>query len=162
MHPQIETIFDEAENRYLKPEEVAVLSQYITSLPARLATYRALRDNELTVMQAVADQLVAAMPQEKTEKVERSIKNCLLALRYCAMGTLLNDEKFVRNRLGGWLEQTSQVYDSQAIDAALYRLLTQELGRVLKPEQVALLRPMLAIVQEVLQIKEPQAAGLGW
>lgn len=161
MHSQIETVFDEAENRYLKPEELGVLSQYVSSLPIRLTAYRSLRDHELAVMQAVADKLVAELPQEKTEMIERSIKNALLMLRYCAMGVLLNDERFVRSRLGGWMGQSIQFYDSSTIDSVLYRLLDQALSRTLNAEQMELLRPMLAIAREVLKIDQP-AAALGW
>ncbi len=165
MHPQIESVFDEAENRYLKPEELTALTQYVSSLPGRLEAYRAMRDRELEIMQAVADKLVADMPNESTETLERSIKNALLVLRYCAMGTLMNDEEFIRSRLKNWLGQTIQVYNSYAIDTALYRLLEQALSRALTSVQSALLLPMLKVAQEMLfpAAEEPlTAAALGW
>lgn len=164
MHPQIESVFDEAENRYLKPEELTVLTQYVSSLPGRLDAYRALRDRELEIMQAVADKLVTDMPNESTETLERSIKNALLVLRYCAMGTLMNDEEFIRSRLQNWLGQTIQVYNSYAVDAALYRLLEQAITRALAPNQSALLIPMLKVAQAMLMpTEEPlTAAALGW
>jgi hypothetical protein len=165
MHPQIESVFDEAENRYLKPEELTVLTQYVSSLPGRLEAYRALRDRELEIMQAVADKLVTDMPNESTEILERSIKNALLVLRYCAMGTLMNDEEFIRSRLKNWLGQTIQVYNSYAIDTALYRLLEQALSRAFTPGQSALLLPMLRVAQEMLlpAAEAPlTAAALGW
>jgi hypothetical protein len=151
MHPQLETIFDEAENRYLKPEELGFLGEYVDSLPERLEAYRSLRDHELSVMQAVADQLQLDLPQQKIELLERSIKNTLLILRYCAMGMLLNDEAFVKEQLLGWLSQTIQVYDTKAIDAVLYRLLNHRLEQTLSPQQLSFLKPMLLLAQNTLQ-----------
>lgn len=150
MHQQLETLFDEAENRYLKPEELKLLSQYVESLPQRMETYRLLRDQELEIMQQVADQLQAALPQEKTEVLERSIKNALLMLRYCAMAMLLNDDSFVADRLLSWLSRTVQAYDTQKIDATLYRLLNQRLTQVFSPQQMSFLSPPLILAQKSL------------
>ncbi len=150
MHQHLETLFDEAENRYLKPEELKLLSQYVESLPQRMETYRLLRDQEIELMQQVADQLQVALPQEKTEVLERSIKNALLMLRYCAMAMLLNDDTFVAERLLGWLSRTIQAYDSQKIDATLYRLLNQRLTQVFNPQQMSLLSPPLLLAQKSL------------
>lgn len=165
MHEQLESVFDEAENRYLKPEELSVISQYVDTLPDRLDTYRNLRDKELDIMQRVADQLTAEFPQESVETLERSIRNALLVLRYCAMGMLLNDEGFVKERIQGWLSQTIQVYNTQAIDTALYRLLRQSLHKTFSAAQMSLLEPMLTLAQSLLLpvVDEPlTAAALGW
>lgn len=164
MHPQIETAFDEAENRYLKPEELSILSQYVDSLPERLEMYRLLRDRELDIMQRVADQLVAEMPQEQQANLERSIKHALLVLRYCAMGMLLNDERFIQERLQGWLSQAIEVYNTQAIETTLYRLLDQVLSQAFNAQQLSLLNPMLATAKQLLfPAEEPlTAAALGW
>jgi hypothetical protein len=150
MHPQIEAILDEAENRYLNSEELGLINQYVNSLPTRIETYRSLRDRELEIMQQVADQLQMAMPQEKTENLERSLKNALLLLRYCAMGMLFNDESFVRERLLDWLSATMSFYNTQAIDTTLYRLLNQQLSQTL-PTHISLLNPMLTMAQTALQ-----------
>ncbi len=150
MQPQLEQLFDEAEKRYLKPEELQILNQYVGSLPARIDAYRALRDRELEVMQAVADQLQAALPNESVEKMERSIKNALLVLRYCAMGMLLNDEAFVVEKLRGWLTQKIQVFQTQMIDQTLYRLLEHRLDAVMTPQQKSLLSPCLEQAKQIL------------
>ncbi|OLP18862.1 hypothetical protein BST81_08060 [Leptolyngbya sp. 'hensonii'] len=150
MHPQIEAIFDEAESRYLKSEELDVLNQYVETLPIRLETYRRLRDEELAVMQQVADQLQAELPQEKIANLERSIKNALLMLRYCAMAMLLNDESVVHERLLSWLRQNVQTYSTQTIDVVLYRLLNQRLSQTLSLQQMNLFSPLLKLAQSEL------------
>ncbi|MBF2028392.1 MAG: hypothetical protein IGS48_16765 [Oscillatoriales cyanobacterium C42_A2020_001] len=156
MHPQIEALFDEAESRYLKPEELAVLSQYVESLPARLMTYRTLRDRELDVMQQVADHLQTELPHEKIDHLERAIKDALLTLRYCAMGMLLNDEKFVKDRLMSWLNGTLSLYNSQTINTVLYRLMHQRLTEVLGTQAMSFLTPQLLMAQTLLHEKATQ------
>ncbi len=160
MHPQIETIFDEAEHRYLKPEELGLINQYVSSLPERLDTYRAVRDRELEIMQQVADQLEAALPQESVENLERSLKNALLLLRYSAMGMLLNDEAFVQERLVSWLTKTLGVHNTRAIDAALFRLLNQRLTQTLTAKQINLVGPHIAKVQTAI-LQVPTLATVG-
>lgn len=165
MHPQLEAVFDEAENRYLQPEELGVLSQYVSSLPERLETYRMLRDRELDIMQKVADDLVAALPNESQQSLERSIRNALLVLRYCAMGMLLEDESFVQSRIQGWLKETIQAYNTPQIETQLYTLLDKHLAQSLSAAQVALLKPLLTMAQNTLlgAAEEPlTASALGW
>ncbi len=150
MHPQIAAIFDEAENRYLKPEELTVLNQYVDSLPQRLEVYQVLRDRELEIMQPIADQLQTQLPQAQSSDLERSLKHALLALRYCAMAMLLNDETFVQERLLAWLSQKVQTPNTQAVDVALYRLLDQKLTQYLNPSQLAFLSPFLHMAKNHL------------
>lgn len=159
MQPKIDTLFDEAENRYLKPEELGVISQFVESLPERMETYRIVRDRELEIMQPVADQLQAQLPQENVQLLERSIKNALLTLRYCAMGMLMNDETLLKERLLNWLGQSLEVYDTRAVDTVVFRLLGQRLSQVLTPKQLSLLNPMLTLAQTTLLKQEPSVAG---
>jgi Phycobilisome protein len=162
MYQKLDSIFDDAENRYLRADELEMIGRYVDSLADRLEVYRKLRDHELTVMQKVADQLQAEMPQAKVEDLERSIKNALLSLRYCAMGMLMNDENFVKSRLLNWLEPSITAYNTQAIDSTLYRLLNQALNQILSPKQMSLLSPMLSLIDGILG-KEPIAASaIGW
>ncbi|NJP11881.1 MAG: hypothetical protein HC866_22390 [Leptolyngbyaceae cyanobacterium RU_5_1] len=156
MHSEIEALFDEAESRYLKPEELNVLSQYVESLPARLNAYRTLRDRELDVMQEIADQLQAQMPQESIENLERAIKNALLTLRYCATGMLLNDESFVRDRLMSWMGGTMRLYNNEAVNSLLYRLINQHFSQLLGPQRMSLLTPHLTLAQTLLNEQTPE------
>lgn len=155
MHPQIATVFNEAEHRYLKPEELKLLSQYVASMPERLDTYRNLRDRELEIMQAVADQLQADMPEESEENLERCIKHALLMLRNCALSLLLNDETLVQERFLSWVLPLAKIYDTKAIDAKLYRLLNQQLSKVLSAKQLSYLSPSLSLAQEALLSQSP-------
>lgn len=150
MHPTIEAMFDEAENRYLKPDELNVLTTYVDSLPERLNTYRYLRDQEIGIMQHVADQLETRCPGESQYTLERCLKNAILVMRYAAMAMLLNDSEFLTNRVVAWLEETNAIYQTQAVDTALYQLLNHRLGEVLNKEQLSLLRPHLTVAEKAV------------
>lgn len=150
MYPQIAAVFDEAENRYLKPEELKLISQYVASMPERLDAYRNLRERELEIMQTVVDQLQADLPQESEEHLERSIKQALLMLRYCALSLLINDETLVQRRFLDWVAPLAKAYNTKAIDTKLYRLLNRQLSKVLTAKQMSYLSPSLAMAQEAL------------
>ena len=168
MNPQIEAAFDDAENRYLKPEALGLISQYTQSIPTRLETYQSLRDYELEIMQWVADQLEAEMPLESVDNLERSIKNGLLMLRCCAMSMLVNDEGLIRDRFLVWASSMTTVYESHLIDTTLYGLMNHRLNQVLGIERMVLLMPMLAYAQNALPSVFPQPVleengiAIGW
>ncbi|WP_088891902.1 hypothetical protein [Leptolyngbya ohadii] len=143
----LDSVFHDAENRYLKPEELKNLSQYVSSLPERLQIYRTLRDREIDILQWAADQLQAAMPQENPELLERSVKGAILMLRYCAMAMLMNDDRIVRERYVGWFSELSEVYGMKAIDATLYQYLNQRLNQILGSRAMTLLEPILSLAQ---------------
>lgn len=150
MPSPIEAVLDEAENRYLKPEELKDVATYVMSLPDRADAYRAVRDNELTVMQQVADQLQAELPRAATTAIEHSLKNGILILRYCAMSMLLDDETFVQTRLLNWLSESIQIQDAGTIDAALYPLMIENLTQTLTSKQLTFLEPLLTLAQNAL------------
>jgi hypothetical protein len=159
MDLQITSLFDEAETHYLAANELSVLSQYVDSLPLRLRAYRTLRDRELEVMQTVADQLQAEFSQDAIANLERAIKNALLTLRCCAMGMLLSNETFVKERLDSWFSGTMGLYNQQTISTinlSLYQLLVKGLSAALDPQDMALLLPYLTQAQTLMQTQTPR------
>lgn len=148
MHPQIEELFDDAE-RYLKSDELRLVAQYVSSVPERLAAYRTLRDCEIEVMQAVADQLQAELPHESEALLEASVTDALLMLRHCALAMLLDEEAILQERFLSWVRPTVEAYSRQAIDSRLHQLLNQRLQQVMG-QQMALLSPLLLSTQAAL------------
>lgn len=157
MNPKIESLLNEAEDRYLKSDELASLGHYVVSMPDRLDVYRSLRDREVEIMQPVADQLQTRYPNDP-DVLERSIKNGLLILRYCSMAMLLDDVEFVNERIRDWLDQVVQAYESQAIEQFLYQLLEQQIQTVLGVKAQTLLHPYLEAVQAYLK-QLPQSSA---
>lgn len=153
-------IFDEAENRYLQPEELRHIGQYVSSLPARMSAYRAVRDQEVAVMQQVANQLEMELPDVATATLERSIKNAMLSLRYCALAMLLNDENVVQKRLLNWLSESIQLHDTAAIDTVLFQRLKQQLRLALNAQQMATFEPFLNLVEAIIPAQEQEEEEL--
>jgi hypothetical protein len=149
MQPEIKTLLYEAEDHYLKPEEIESLKYHASSLAQRLETYELLRDAELAIFQPVADQLLEAFPQ-KQQEIELALKHWLSVLRYCAMAMLMNNPEFLQRRLLEWLVDLVQVHQMQAIEINLYQLLQAQLQEQLSDQNLALVQPFLAQAEDTL------------
>lgn len=156
MQSPFDAIFDEAENRYLTLEELRGVGQYVVSLNERVLTYRLIRDHELSIMQDVADRIEYEIPNVQPSDLERSLKNVLLSLRYCSMAMLLNDKSFVQDRLLVWLSESIQIHGLSLMNAALFRLMIQQLHQTLTEQQIELLQPFLDLIQIELPIPEEE------
>ncbi len=150
MHPEIKALLYEAEEHYLKPEEIEIFKHSASSLVQRLETYELLRDQETAIFQPIADQLLKSFPQEKQENLERSLKHWLSVLRYCAMAMLLNNQEFLQRSLLEWLTDLVQAHQTQAIEMTLYQLLLVKLKEFLCDQQLALVQPFLTQAEETL------------
>jgi hypothetical protein len=150
MQPIIDQIFDEADGHFLKNEELSEINRYVKSLPDRITAYRMLRDREIEIMQKAADRLESEFPDESTAQLERSITNALLLLRHAAMAMLMNDERFLKERLLDWLAESIQIHGTLALDTALQRLLSQQLERGMSPQHMSLLNPFLQKAQAAI------------
>lgn len=146
---KLDSLFESAEKPYLDANDLTMLSQYVSSIPERIAVYRILRDQEVAIMQPIADALQQRTP-EPEDKVERSVRNGLMVLRYVAMAMLLDDSAFVAGRLQGWLPEMVQAHETQVLDQHLFQLLDQQLARVLTPAQINLLKPGLTKARDLL------------
>jgi hypothetical protein len=151
MNPTLETLFDEPEKRYLQPDELNLLSQYVSSVPERIKVYRQLRDGEVQIMQPVADQLQQRFSQVPEAALKRSIQNGILVLRYTAMAMLTDDSGLMTTRLQSWLSDIVAAYDTLAVDEALHQLLAERLASSLTAQQFALLSPALEIAKQMLK-----------
>jgi hypothetical protein len=152
----MEGIFDEAENRYLKPEELRDIKQYVASLPARMTTYRTIRDQEVTLVQTVVDELQIDLPDVEMVALERSVKNAMLGLRYCAIAMLTNNERLIQTQFLPWLRESVQLHETSVIDVALFQRLKHHLRLALNPQQMALFEPFLTLVEAVIPVQEEE------
>lgn len=150
MDTKIQDLIEQAQERYLKSDELGLLETYVRSLPERLKLYQLLRDRELDMLQSVADQIEREVPSTELVDIESGIKNLLLVMRYCAMSMLLNDENFLKQRLLKWLEQVMAQRDMRRLNEALYKLLNQVLRQELSPSQLSLLQPLITAAQVTL------------
>ncbi len=144
----LETFFSDSDKRYLSGDELKTLGRYSLSLPQRLTLYRFLRDQELAMFQAVADQMEAKLPEEAPANLERCLKEGIVALRQGAIAMLVNDAEVLSDQLR-WLRASQQNYDSQALDTLMFGLLQRELEQRLSPPQAKLLLPFLQPFQSL-------------
>ncbi len=150
MNTETKNLVYEAESRYLTPEEINRFAADVQSMPIRLSLYKLLRDQEIKIMQPVADQIEVAMPKVDQKVLEIGIKNLILVMRYSAMAILTNNPTLLKTRLLDWLEQVSLGYDLQELNAALFKLLNQSLKKELTTEQLSLLQPLINSAQVTL------------
>ena len=146
---KLDSLFESAEKPYLDANDLTLLSQYVSSIPERIAVYRILRDQEIAIMQPIADAL-QQRNQAAEDKVERSVRNGLMVLRYVAMAMLLDDSAFVAGRLQGWLPEIVKAHETQELDQQLFQFLDQQLAKVLTPAQVNLLKPGLTKARDLI------------
>ena len=160
MNPKLEAFFKEPEKAYLQPDELNVLSQFVSSLPERINFYRRLRNEELTLLQTVADSLQQQFPHESEDRLKSSLQNGILALRCAAMAMLIDDPTFVTRRLASWLPDITSAYETQAIDDALYRLLKQQFSARFTHQQMALLSPGIEAAHALLSPQKGNDAAI--
>ncbi len=146
---KLDSLVNSSGQSYLEPSELTTLSQYVSSIPERLAVYRILRDQEIAIMQPIANAL-QQHAQAPAAKLEQSLRHGLMVMRHIAMAMLLDDSQFLEQRLKGWLPDIVNSHDTQALDRQLFQLLDQQLGRVLTPAQLHLLKPGLAQVEALI------------
>lgn len=149
MHSEMKDLLYEAEEHYLKPEEMEAFRHSASSLAHRVAAYELLREQEIAIFQPIANQLVKDFPQEK-EKIERALKHWLSISRYCAMAMLLNNPEFLQRRLLEWLTDLIQTHQIQAIELSVYESLQVHLKKHLSHQQLTLLQPFLAQAKDTL------------
>lgn len=150
MHPEIEALLDQAENRFLKPEEITAFKRQAATLSQRLKIYEFLRDKEESIFQPVANKLQETFPDEKQETLERSLKHWLLVLRYCAMAMLLNDQTFLEQRLLDWLSGLVEAHQTQKLEATVCNLLQVRIKELLSEQARAILEPFLDQAQSLI------------
>ena len=66
MKPVIESLFHDAGSHYLKPDAMVEVGQYMSSLKERTRLYRTIRDQEVTWMQPIADDLEQCFPPNRS------------------------------------------------------------------------------------------------
>ena len=153
MQAELNELLVQAENRYLQTEELLGFKSYAETLAQRLKIYEFLRDREIVIFQPIADQIQTIFPQEKQERLEQILQQWILIFRHSAMSMLLNDSKYLQERVIDWLSGLVQAHNSQVIDTQVYQLLNARLNELLSPKALIFLQPFLEQVKT--QLLEP-------
>ncbi len=147
MHP-LSDFFRESDKRYLAQAELKLLGRYTLSLPHRLAIYRQIRDQELALLQPVADGLEKSLVGTSVTAIEQSLKLGIAVLRTSAMAMLTNDISSLDDTLR-WVRQSQANNDSQQTDELCFQLMTQQLEQRLEAAHFKLLLPYLEPFQKL-------------
>ncbi|BAQ60533.1 hypothetical protein GM3708_939 [Geminocystis sp. NIES-3708] len=150
MYPELQALIHEAEFQYLNQENLNQFSQEISTLKNRIAAYKLLRDEEISIFQEIADDVVIKFPKENPKKIETAIRHWLLITRYSAMAMMLNNHEFLEHRLLEWLTDIVQAHQSEAIFSTIYSLLIAKLTEVFSNDELNHLQPFLAQANDYL------------
>lgn len=160
MHSDIQTLLYQAEEHYLKGQEIKVFRIYADSLARRLETYECLRDQDLKIFQPIAEEIVKIYADENPQLLEQALKHWLAIMRYCAMAMLLNNPEYLERRILEWLTEIVQAHQMQSVEQTIYDLLFSRLQQLLSQEQLTLLQPFLEQAQTSL-LGEPILSTIG-
>ncbi len=155
MKPIIETLFHDAESRYLKPDGVAEVTQYISSLKERTSLYRTIRDQEITWMQPIADELEEYFPTEQVVRLENSLRNSMLSLRHCSMAMLTDDPTYLDVHFLNWFQESIKIHGTLDLDSHLHSALRKQLSQVLSTSQMRILMPFLRQIESSFKPEAP-------
>ena len=143
MKPVIESLFHDAESRYLKPDAIVEVSQYMSSLKERTRLYRTIRDEEITWMQPIADELEQCFPTEQIDRLENSLRNAMLSMRHCAMAMLMDDPTYLEVHFLTWFQESIEIHGTSDLDTHIHSALRKQISQVLNASQMSLLTPFL-------------------
>ena len=143
MKPVIESLFHDAASHYLRPDAIVEVSQYMSSLKERTRLYRTIRDQEITWMQPIADDLEQCFPTEQIDRLENSLRNAMLSMRHCAMAMLMDDPTYLEVHFLTWFQESIKIHGTIDLDSHIHSALRKQISQVLNTSQMSLLTPFL-------------------
>lgn len=155
MQKDFERLFHRAEDHYLSPLEVISFRKHLGLMQERLDTYRALRDSETVVFQAIADQLEGEFPDAPVSQLQQALLHWISILRYGSMAMLLSNPEYFQYRLLEWLEGMVEAHDLLVIETRLAELLKEQLHSLLLAPQYRLLEPFLVQAEQTVLGQAP-------
>jgi len=150
MYTELRELLYDAEDHYLQSGEIEKLRENVGSLKEKLAIYKNLRNQEIDVFQAIANQLEKELSPTEIEQLPELIVNWATILRYVAMGMLLNSNEFIHRRILEWINPVIQAHSRVSLDNQLYKLLCLSLKQKLEAKQWQTLQPFLLEVEQTI------------
>ncbi len=142
MQSDFEDLLRAAEDHYLQNTDINSFKQQVDALQDRLALYEVLRDQELTIFQAVADQLQKETFSNPQADLDKVLTHWISMLRYSAMAMLRNQPEILEHQLG-WLADVVGDDAFSALNQKLSEQLHQALDSVLTEDQMTLIQSFL-------------------
>jgi hypothetical protein len=153
MNQQLDTMFSEAEGRYLDSTEEARLMVYASSVPTRLECMRAVQAAESAIVEdAIADvwQKHPHFESRHAMAREKARRDMTLVLRYSALAMVRDDETLLSERLLYWLATILNANNMGPVIDTAYRSLALRSESHLAAPHLALMAPYLRLAHSVL------------
>lgn len=141
----------EADGRYLDPQELYPLEQYIQSYAIRLHTYQQLRDNSEKLIIYALRKMAQTYPELIQQYGQRCKYDMAEVLRYIALSILRDDETFFKEQMMSWLDTILVAYKRTTHCSTAYRHLQEAITASLPAQEANLIRPYMEIVTQSLQ-----------
>ncbi len=154
MNNSIEQMFSEAEGRYLEPTEQSALTNYASTLEARLAAMRSIQEHESAMIEKAVNAMFAQYPDAKQKHKhvqEKAIRDMTLVLRYCAMSMVRDSNEFLENQLLHWFRTIIVSFEMQQMVGYAYEQLIEEAKAALEADHFELIAPYLEITHNALK-----------
>jgi hypothetical protein len=150
MYTELRELLYDAEDHYLQSGEIEKLRENVGSLKEKLAIYKNLRNQEIDVFQAIANELEKKLSPTEIDQLPELIVNWATILRYVAMGMLLNSNEFIHRRILEWINPVIQAHSRVSLDNQVYKLLCLSLKDKLEAKQWQTLQPFLLEVEQTI------------
>lgn len=150
MYTELRELLYDAEDHYLQSGEIEKLRENVGSLKEKLAIYKNLRNQEIDVFQAIANELEKKLSPTEIEQLPELIVHWATILRYVAMGMLLNSNEFIHRRILEWINPVIQAHNRVSLDNQVYKLLCLSLKDKLEAKQWQTLQPFLLEVEQTI------------
>lgn len=144
IYSDIDQLFQVQGQPPLRPSELDVLQDCVASLERRLDVYEALRNQEVTLYEALADQLREYSPLASETAVEGVVMTWLAVLRHCASAMLLDNPQSLEKRLL-WFQGLATTPTEILLQAVGGQVLWDYLENQLLPQDFTLLALYLAL-----------------
>jgi hypothetical protein len=153
MNTRLETIFSDAEGRYLQGAEERALLDYAESVPSRLAATKAVEAAEDTIIDETLAEIWSRHPDfehKHPAAKDRARRDITLVLRYAALAMLRNDETLLTERLLYWLATILAAQNMTTVVDTAYRTLALRTEANIAPEHTARMAPYLKLAHGIL------------
>jgi hypothetical protein len=153
MNSRFESMFSDAEGRYLSADEVQRMTTYIETLGSRIAAMKAIEAVEDKIVEEVIEEVWrkhADFERRHVDAREKAKRDITLALRYCALAMVRDDDSFLTDKLLYWMRTILQAFHFGQVIDTTYRSLLMRSQANLDARHFRLVEPYLKLTHQIL------------
>ncbi|MGQ9837702.1 MAG: phycobilisome protein [Cyanobacteriota bacterium] len=147
-------LLQNTEGRYLCPDELRSLRDYVEGIPKRVRIYQVLQSKENELLDQVIEKFRPTLPnltrRHGALAWERCRRDLSMVWRYCCMAMLLNDEDYLRDKLLYWMETILKSFKMRDECKPAYKLMIDSLTSIFGSQESEMIRPYLILAKTML------------